>query len=440
MLVVSLLSIGFSSCRKKVTRGKTVEVSVKQFGAKGDGKTDDTQAIRSAISSLKDGQTLLFPKGAYRVSALSNKENILSFVNRDGITIRGEGAEIIVSANSFPVYNVIYLENCDEVVVKDLIIVGDRLNHDFKKMSGTHEFGYGIYFWAYNPDKRCSLKVNNCDISQMTGDAVVTKNGLSGGRILIEDCHFSYCRRQGLSILDSDTVLVKQTHINHIGSFDGINGTAPMAAIDVEPASGTKKVNYVEVIGCEFEDTDFASVVGFPEYFVMKNSKLEDISMRGTGRVVPGIIDSCVFYSEGDRMHYYSMGDIVVSNSSITVNGNASELFCKEMVNCSLSGIYNSKNDKYSLVTRSKATACKFTTVQITSSNSLQMDKQSGNVYEACYFLFYTSPKSVFQSCTFLKCKRAKPYNPQVSFDNCVLDEKLFEGKYMKSKIGANSL
>ena len=43
-------------------------VNVKDFDAKGDGVTDDTQAIKDAVATLKDGDTLYFPSGTYLVS------------------------------------------------------------------------------------------------------------------------------------------------------------------------------------------------------------------------------------------------------------------------------------------------------------------------------------------------------------------------------------
>ena len=43
-------------------------IDVKDYGAKGDGVTDDTQSIKNAISDLRSGMTLYFPKGTYIVS------------------------------------------------------------------------------------------------------------------------------------------------------------------------------------------------------------------------------------------------------------------------------------------------------------------------------------------------------------------------------------
>jgi len=62
-----------------------VGVSVKQFGAAGDGVADDTQAIRDAINwvAAKPGVGMVyFPAGVYRVTA--------TLTLPDGITLRGE--------------------------------------------------------------------------------------------------------------------------------------------------------------------------------------------------------------------------------------------------------------------------------------------------------------------------------------------------------------
>lgn len=55
---------------------QTPFVNVKGFGAQGDGKTDDTQAIKNALKEMQSG-ALAFPAGSYKISdTLSLKSNI----------------------------------------------------------------------------------------------------------------------------------------------------------------------------------------------------------------------------------------------------------------------------------------------------------------------------------------------------------------------------
>lgn len=66
--------------------------SVKGFGATGDGSTDDTSAINSAISQVKSdgGGYLYFPPGTYRITSA------ISTIDFDNVTIGGiRGASII---------------------------------------------------------------------------------------------------------------------------------------------------------------------------------------------------------------------------------------------------------------------------------------------------------------------------------------------------------
>lgn len=59
-------------------------ISVKDFGAIGDGVTDDTAAIQNAINS---GQSLLFPAGSYRANNLTGSTNFQRFYAFGQVTI-----------------------------------------------------------------------------------------------------------------------------------------------------------------------------------------------------------------------------------------------------------------------------------------------------------------------------------------------------------------
>ena len=68
---VSYLPAGASAVATNVQAKLRESVSVKDFGAKGDGVTDDTAAVLAGVASLKamGGGTLFFPQGTYKVTS-----------------------------------------------------------------------------------------------------------------------------------------------------------------------------------------------------------------------------------------------------------------------------------------------------------------------------------------------------------------------------------
>lgn len=92
-------------------------VSVKDFGAKGDGTTDDTAAIQAAVTSLtSSGGTLLFPAGNYKTTA---PINWLPRVNLLGVG--GHVGSRIVGAHSGNLFQYV---NIDFVIVEKLAFDG----------------------------------------------------------------------------------------------------------------------------------------------------------------------------------------------------------------------------------------------------------------------------------------------------------------------------
>ncbi|MFW6597418.1 glycosyl hydrolase family 28-related protein [Propionibacteriaceae bacterium Y2011] len=68
---------------------------VRQWGATGDGTTDDTAALQRALDSLNDGEGLYFPSGIYLVTTGTIDDFILK-IRTDNIAILGESRETSV--------------------------------------------------------------------------------------------------------------------------------------------------------------------------------------------------------------------------------------------------------------------------------------------------------------------------------------------------------
>lgn len=81
----AILSVAFSAVLVRGQSGpagnvfaNSRRVSVREFGATGDGRTDDTAAINRAIAASSPGETVYFPAGGYRVSVADRVERSLT--------------------------------------------------------------------------------------------------------------------------------------------------------------------------------------------------------------------------------------------------------------------------------------------------------------------------------------------------------------------------
>lgn len=101
------------------------EFRVVDFGAKGDGKTDDGPAIRKAVSAAvaaAPGSKVVFEKKRYRL-AKANVDYHISLKGVKGLTIDGNGAELI----NTPWNNLVKLEECEDVTVCGFVLDCDPL-------------------------------------------------------------------------------------------------------------------------------------------------------------------------------------------------------------------------------------------------------------------------------------------------------------------------
>ena len=65
-------------------------VNARQFGATGDGSTDDTAALQAAVIAAKNG-SLFIPAGAYRITSVIRVDTLVGFAANDTINIYGPG-------------------------------------------------------------------------------------------------------------------------------------------------------------------------------------------------------------------------------------------------------------------------------------------------------------------------------------------------------------
>ena len=406
-------------------------VNVLDYGATGDGSTDDTAAIKNAVAALQNGGTLFFPSGIYRVTISAKQDDVIVLNALNDITVLSDNARIIVSNNKYTHYNIILAKNCDNLIIDGLYIVGDRLGHDYSTISGTHEFGYGIFILGDDSNKSVNVEIKNCNISEMTGDAIVTKNGVSGGEIYIHDCKIRKCRRQGISVLDTDKIVIRNVDIKYIGDFDGVAGTAPKSCIDFEAASGTKEIQSVIIDGSTFKYASTYAVVGIANNIIITNSELSDVHLKVLKQdLYEAKIIDCKFITDTQRPQYFNLGQFKIYNCVFDIQhgtANLAEIWHNGIFNSYIKGNRYEGNENVAsyISIRGSIQNCILEDVRLVHSKSSGISVCKGNTFTNCSFQFYTTPP-VLQNCIFENCFRSPDYSPTVKYANCVLDTKIY--------------
>jgi hypothetical protein len=207
-------------------------VSVKDFGAIGDGVHDDTAAIQAAYDSLTPGYTVnapsgggvvYYPPGKYKVSATLSivKDNVYSVGAGATIKPTQSGHVFIVGPDGetrqFVSFDSIIVDHI--ATTKDIIHFASAtqeckvINCRFESSAGLINNGYGVNFAAvtvaFNNNNLISntyfrylqngikdglaqvmLNIINCRFANLSGQAViVTKGGLTN----IYGCNFETC-------------------------------------------------------------------------------------------------------------------------------------------------------------------------------------------------------------------------------------------------------
>ncbi len=86
-------AVALSGTGVSTSGGSGTIVNVTSYGATGNGSTDDTAAINSAIAALSSGDTLLFPCGSYKTSSQLS-------LNLSNVTVDGSSCAVILNTSS----------------------------------------------------------------------------------------------------------------------------------------------------------------------------------------------------------------------------------------------------------------------------------------------------------------------------------------------------
>ena len=206
-------------------------INVLDYGATGNGVTDDTNAILAAIAAMpSNGGALFFPAGTYNVN--SDNVNGLKFNGKSNFVVEGYGATVKVKDNAAVITNheVMFFINCSNGAINGLTIDGNRANRTVTVETASHCLSITDY---------CSqITVNDVICKNSTSDGLYISTTVLGTQasyptdITLVNCVADNAYRNGLSVIGSLRLTVQG------GEYKNTNGTLPKCGIDVEPDAG----------------------------------------------------------------------------------------------------------------------------------------------------------------------------------------------------------
>src|SRR5512133_828439 len=231
-----------AGCAPAPTSSTVANVKDLAYGAKGDGVTDDTAAIQTAVNAVAGtGGTVSVPDGTYMINALT------SVLLKSNMTFSmSSGAVLKAITNSSSNYSILFANGVNHVNIIGGTIQGERSTH-----TGTGgEWGFGVRITGSQ---------------QIVVEKVLAKDCWGDGFYVSASASITLCnvtadhnRRQGLTITSVDGMVVRNS------TFKNTQGTLPEDGIDIEPNAG-ETVNNVLITGCTFtSNSGFGVEIGVP--------------------------------------------------------------------------------------------------------------------------------------------------------------------------------
>jgi hypothetical protein len=223
---------GTGSVSRTVTSKLQEWISPADFGAVGNGTTDDSAAIQNAINAAASTNGVV--RFATGVTYAINSQIVVN----GPITIFGNGATLKRTFDSNYIYAL--KTTGTNVTIYNLTIDGNRSALTASEFKGCFEI------------QSTNTSLYSCYGNNAMGDGIQIDSNAS--YVHLVSCGFDNCYRNGGSVTQANRVTFTDC------AFTNTNGTSPQAGLDIEPDTAAYDVYEVNCIGCRFENNTTSGV------------------------------------------------------------------------------------------------------------------------------------------------------------------------------------
>ena len=468
---IVLVGLGFNaSSVKAIIRGTNKKFFVEEYGAVGDGMSNDIAAFQALAKDVNanGGGIVVFPKG--RVFSISIEDDYscghksrpddgamaFNFEHCKNVVVKMNGSTIQLTPNHSTKYSFFRFFDCSSFSLSDGKIAGDVAGHDYspviykgKEEKTSHQWGYGVFVYGSKGE------IHDMNISRMTGDGIyygsVRKpEGIYHARIDISNCDISYCRRHGITCTSSLGFFLSDSRIHHIGDWEqsedmpvAMVGCRPNAGIDFEYEGKAGDVGDVVINECVFSECTKYCIVtsnsNRPETtnFTISNSVFRDAMVHTNNLTSRGkkIISNCRFYDApaffGDAKVYRCTFDLGVSMCYVS---RTSFYDCEFVTDIDKLGPKHGCFMGGTNMVKTLFQRCTFKNIRGYNDSTPAYQGFSG----------YVHPVNIdFVSCDFDNCSfvvSKKRYDSRLSFDRCTLKNRcLIHNMSLEAMVFTNS-
>lgn len=223
-----------------------------------DGSVDYTSYVQAAVTKYSN---VVFP-------------GFPILVNNTGINIGSnkvitfqQGSQVLLLGSSDETNAIFKISGASNVTLYNPVIIGDRDTH----IGTTGEWGMGIGLYGATDVTIYNAKISNC-----WGDGIYI--GQTGGQvncknIVIKDAYLNRNRRDGISIIGVDSLLLDNVYAANT------DGTLPMTGINIEPNNSYSEIKKVHINNARTENNGKNGIQVGIKMMVGATDKFVDISI-----------------------------------------------------------------------------------------------------------------------------------------------------------------